>query len=60
MNDKPKNQKFEKNTKKEQKNNYEIKENEEKIIANNTVTINQIGELSRYPEAMEIDGMECE
>ena len=26
----------------------------------NTVTINQIGELSRYPDAMEIDGMECE
>ena len=26
----------------------------------NTITINQIGELSRYPDAMEIDGMECE
>ena len=25
-----------------------------------TITINQIGELSRYPDAMEIDGMECE
>ena len=26
----------------------------------NTVTINQIGEINRYPDAMEIDGMECE
>ncbi len=26
----------------------------------NDITINQIGELSRYPDAMEIDGMECE
>jgi hypothetical protein len=26
----------------------------------NTVTINQIGELSMYPDAMEIDGMDCE
>ena len=56
--------KIEKKSKKEQRsNNDESKENEEKeekIIPNNTVTINQIGELSRYPEAMEIDGMECE
>jgi len=26
----------------------------------NCLTINQIGEISRYPDAMEIDGMECE
>ena len=31
-----------------------------KVITNNTLTINQIGELSRYPDAMEIDEMECE
>ena len=60
QNDEPKYKKIEKKSKKEQKNNDENKENEEKIIENNYVTINQIGELSRYPEAMEIDGMECE
>ena len=59
-NNEQKYKKIEKKTKKEQKNNDEIKENEEKVISNNTVTINQIGELSRYPEALEIDGMECE
>ena len=26
----------------------------------NVVTINQIGEVNRYPDAMEIDGMECD
>ena len=26
----------------------------------NVVTINQIGEENRYPDAMEIDGMECD
>ena len=31
-----------------------------KVNTTNTLTINQIGELSRYPDAMEIDGMECE
>ena len=38
------------------------KENEKEIKVNtvNTLTINQIGEMSRYPDAMEIDGMECE
>ena len=30
-----------------------------KINTINTLTINQIGELSRYPDALEIDGMEC-
>ena len=58
--DEPKFKKIEKKSIKEQKNNDENKENEEKIISNNYITINQIGELSRYPEAMEIDGMECE
>ena len=36
----------------------EKKENNTQI--KNVVTINQIGELNRYPDAMEIDGMECE
>ena len=36
------------------------KENEIKVNIVNTLTINQIGEMSRYPDAMEIDGMECE
>ena len=45
------------------------KENKEEVNKPNTntttqikniITINQIGELSRYPDAMEIDGMECE
>ena len=48
-----------KKAKNEQKSN-ETKENEKKVIINNTLTINQIGELSRYPDAMEIDEMECE
>ena len=26
----------------------------------NVITINQIGEISRYPDAMELDGMDCE
>ena len=52
-----------KDNKKEEKKNIsdkkeERKENNVKTI--NTITINQIGELSRYPDAMEIDGMECE
>ena len=36
------------------------KENDIKVNTVNTLTINQIGEMSRYPDAMEIDGMECE
>ena len=28
--------------------------------APNTITINQIGEINMYPDAMEIDGMDCE
>ena len=40
-------------------------EKKEEKIENNTqiknvITINQIGEINRYPDAMEIDGMECE
>ena len=50
------------NKKEEKKNNDSIKEEKNKKIekVENTITINQIGELSRYPDAMEIDGMECE
>ena len=44
--------------KKKEEKKEEKKENYTQI--KNVVTINQIGELSRYPEAMEIDGMECE
>ena len=51
-----------KKKKEEKKNNDSIKEEKNKKIekVENTITINQIGELSRYPDAMEIDGMECE
>ena len=38
----------------------EKKETKTNIDIKNTITINQIGELNRYPDAMEIDGMECE
>ena len=53
----PKYKKIEKKFKKE---DTENKGNEIKVNNVPTLTINQIGELSRYPEAMEIDGMECE
>ena len=46
--------------KKDKKENEKEKENEIKVNTVNTLTINQIGEISRYPDAMEIDGMECE
>ena len=46
--------------KKDKKENEKEKENEIKVNTVNTLTINQIGEMSRYPDAMEIDGMECE
>ena len=46
--------------KKDKKENEKEKENEIKVNIVNTLTINQIGEMSRYPDAMEIDGMECE
>ena len=46
--------------KKENKVNKQVKEEKKEKIVNTTITINQIGELSRYPDAMEIDGMECE
>ena len=36
------------------------KKKESNTQVKNVITINQIGELSRYPDAMEIDGMECE
>ena len=62
VNDETKYKKIENKTKKEKrtKSDDETKEREEKAITNNTITINQIGEISNYPEAMEIDGMECE
>ena len=49
-----KNKKYEPKYKK-----IEKKENKENNIKVNTININQIGELSRYPDAMEIDGMDC-
>ena len=55
INHEPKYKKIEKKAKKENENQNEIKVN-----TVNTLTINQIGEISRYPDAMEIDGMECE
>ena len=54
------------NHNKEKEVNKENKEEVNKPNANTTtqikniITINQIGEISRYPDAMEIDGMECE
>ena len=47
----------EKNEKKEKNENIE---NNIKVNTKNTLTINQIGDLNRYPDAMEIDGMDCE
>ena len=44
--------------KKKEEKKEEKKENYTQI--KNVVTINQIGEINRYPDAMEIDGMECE
>jgi hypothetical protein len=57
INQEPKYKKIEKKEKIEEKkvNN----EDNIKINAVNTLTINQIGELSNYPDALEIDGMEC-
>ena len=52
--------KYKKIEKKVQKENTENTENELKVNPASALTINQIGELNRYPEAMEIDGMECE
>ena len=48
--------------KKEEKKEETKKEAQKEINTQikNTVTINQIGEINRYPDAMEIDGMECE
>ena len=57
INNETKHKKIEKKDKKE---NEKEKENETKVNTVNTLTINQIGEMSRYPDAMEIDGMECE
>ena len=45
--------------------NYEYKtknksDKNEKKISNNSLNINQIGELSMYPDAEFIDGLDCE
>ena len=42
------------------KNEIKEKNDEIKVNTNNALTINQIGEITRYPDAMEIDGMDCE
>ena len=52
----PKYKKIETKAKKERNE----KKDEIKVNTSNTLTINQIGEISRYPEALEIDGMDCE
>jgi hypothetical protein len=46
--------------KKEEKKEKKEEKKENNTQIKNVVTINQIGEISRYPDAMEIDGMECE
>jgi hypothetical protein len=57
----PKYKKIEKKQKHEKKvNKQEDKKEVEAKNIPNTITINQIGEFTRYPDAMEIDGMECE
>jgi hypothetical protein len=51
------------NNEKKEENKTEVKTpntETQNIQIKNVITINQIGELSRYPDAMEIDGMECE
>ena len=69
INHEPKHKKIEKKEEKKEEKKVEKKvekkekvDNESNIKENiiNTLTINQIGDLSRYPDAMEIDGMECE
>ena len=69
INNEPKYKKIEKNekekeNKKEEKENKEEekenKENEIKVNTIHTLTINQIGELSLYPEALEIEEMDCD
>ena len=62
-----KNVKMKKNKNSEQKIKYkkvDVKSNKDKEIKiqvkTKYITINQMGELSYYPSAMEIDGMDCE
>jgi len=70
-NKKVKNEKKNREPKTERKINHHPKqkkfENKQKIVEEkkydntpNTLNINQIGELSMYPDAMEINGMDCE
>ena len=63
INYEPKYKKIEKKEKKEKKEEKKVEKvnNKSNIKVNtvNALTINQIGELSRYPDALEIDGMEC-
>ena len=54
----PKYKKIEKKQRKVE--NKENNDNDVQVNTTNGLTINQIGELSSYPDAMEIDGMECE
>ena len=59
-NNEPKYKKIENSGKKEKIENKEKKENNINVNTKNTLTIYQIGDFNRYPEAMEIDGMDCE
>ena len=53
------NKKKEENKKEEKTQNTNTNTNSFTQIKN-VITINQIGEISRYPDAMELDGMDCE
>ena len=57
VNHEPKHQKKEEN---EEKKEEKMDNDNIKVNTTNTLTINQIGELSAYPDALEIDGMESE
>ena len=50
------------NKEEEKENKEEEKENKEEIRINtiHTLTVNQIGDINFYPEAMEIDEMDCD
>ena len=48
------------NHQKKEENEEKMDNDNIKVNTTNTLTINQIGELSTYPDALEIDGMESE
>ncbi len=48
------------NHQKKEENEEKMDNDNIKVNTSNTLTINQIGELSTYPDALEIDGMESE